>query len=303
MWTRLVSFLAVLALVLGAAACGRSHRSFAPQPVESDPAAIESAPGSLAPEGGDHDDDDDDDDRDDRLERARPILAPVVLTRPGRYRLARDARIGSGDAIVVRASGVHLDLGDRRLRGPGHKSGRGVVIEGAAHVTVTGGRIERFGVGVALLDSRRCRVRGVRVLGGDETADPAAGNPPQIGILLVNSSDHRVIRNRIDGVNLGLFVRGPRSHGNRIARNRVVAGRNGLLAICYNPAPGGDPAGPRDDRVRRNQLIGFDTGISASAESARNVFERNWILYQTSAYEDLNGTNVFRDNRTRRIGP
>lgn len=166
-----------------------------------------------------------------------------------------------------------------------------------------GGRIERFGIGAVLLGASRCRIRDLEIRGGDETADPPAGNPPQIGIMLVNSAMNAITGNELSRLNLGIFVRGGDSHGNWIAGNQAVGGDHGLLGICYNPAPGGDPAGPHGDRVTGNLLDRFGTGIVASAQSAGNVFRMNTTRYFTAAYQDQNGTNVFANNRTMQITP
>ncbi len=235
--------------------------------------------------------------------RATLITGPTTISSPGDYRLANDVEVTQGDGIVITASDVRLWLGERRLYGPGNKVGRGVVIDGARNVKVRGGRIEHFGFGVVLIGASDCRVRNVAIRGGDETADPPSGNPPQIGIMLVNSSMNRISGNWLRGLNLGLFVRGGGSYENHLEWNEVVGGDHGLLAICYNPAPGSDPAGPRADRVRHNLLSRFGIGIVASAQSAENVFALNTIRYFSAAYEDQNGTNIFLHNRTRQITP
>jgi parallel beta-helix repeat protein len=145
-------------------------------------------------------------------------------------------------------------------------------------------------------------MKEIKIRGGDEFAAPPAV-PPQIGILLVNSYGNRIEENDCKRVNLGLFVRGGGSHDNLIRENSVVGGDHGLLGICYNPAEGQGPAGPTDDRVLRNFLNRFGTGIQASAGSAQNHFNRNTIYYFNKAWEDFNGTNEFRNNRTRQIAP
>jgi hypothetical protein len=241
----------------------------------------------------------------DSPDGATPITGPTVITKAGHYRLTRDFAVNDagGDGIVVRSDGVLLWLGDHEIRGPGNKSGRGIVLEGASEVLVHGGQLRRFGVGVALVDANRCAVRGVSIEGGDEVANPPAGVPPQIGLLLVNSAMNRVARNELEGVNLGIFVRGPGSYENRIRRNEVRAGIHGLLGICYNPAPGAGPAGPTRDRVTHNTLSRFGTGIQTSAGSAMNYFTANTIEYFSQAYQDFNGTNVFERNRTRQVSP
>lgn len=232
---------------------------------------------------------------------AKWINGPAVITEPGDYRLAADFEVMSGDGIVVRANNVRLWLGSKKLMGPGNKSGRAIVLDGVQNVTVLGGRVSRFGVGAMLNGASHSRVSGVEFLGGDETADPANGNPPQIGVMLVNSTENRISRNSFSNVNLGIFVRGGGSSENIIRRNHVAAGRNGLLGICYNPAAGEGAAGPQHDRVSLNVITRFGKGIAASAESRENYFVRNSIQYFDVPYSDANGTNVFENNRTQQI--
>ena len=233
--------------------------------------------------------------------QATLLTGPTVITESGDYRLAADFEVKEGDGIVVKANNVRVWLGERKLTGPGNKVGRAIVLDGVRNVLVLGGRVERFGLGAAVLGSSDCRVSGLQVTGGDETADPANGNPPQIGVMLVNSSQNRISRNSMSGVNLGIFIRGGRSYENIIRRNSVVAGKHGLLAICYNPAAGEGVAGPQHDRVSLNLLSRFSTGISASAGSSENYFVRNRIQYINAAYADANGTNVFENNQTEQV--
>lgn len=297
MSTRILWTTALAALV-AVAGCGKARHVLAP---DQDAAVAARATAGLPADGAEsrHEEGEGRDD----ARHAQPITGPAVITSPGTYRLTDDFTVTQGDGIVIRASHVRLWLGDHRLSGPGHKIGRAIVIEGAENVQVVGGRIESFGIGAALLDASRCRVASLDIRGGDETANPAAGNPPQIGIMLVNSAMNEISGNEMSGINLGIFVRGGGSYRNRIVGNEARGGQHGLLGICYNPAPGGDPAGPHDDRVTRNLLARFGTGIVTSPGSAESVFRRNTIRYFTSAYVDENGTNVFAHNRTTRITP
>lgn len=289
----------LLLLGVTVAGCGGMKHSLAPEQAATSSAATDQA--DLLSRGTSERDGDEDYGR-DAPHGARPITEPTTIRSPGDYRLVNDLNVTDGDGIVIASSDVRLWLGTHRLYGPGNKTGRAIAIEGARNVIVTGGRIEHFGFGVVLLDATHCRVRGVNIHGGDETADPPT-NPPQIGVMLINSAMNRIARNELTDVNLGLFIRGPGSYGNWIDGNRVVGGAHGLLAVCYNPAPGTDPAGPHNDHVRLNLLSRFGTGIAVSAHSARNEFEFNTIRYFVSAYADQNGTNEFEHNRTEQIAP
>jgi hypothetical protein len=240
----------------------------------------------------------------DHIQRTHFIDGPVVIDEPGVYRVQNDFAVTDpdGDAIVVRSSFVWLDLGGHTITGPGSKMGRGVVVEGSHHVLVANGWLQTFGTGVELVDTDHTAVLFVDVRGGDEMADPPT-NPPQVGFLLINSSWNALRWNQARLVNLGYFVRGGESHRNRIAGNRAIAGDHGLLAVCYNPAPGEGDAGPTNDLVRRNLLSRFATGIQTNTGAANNTFSRNRIEYFVSPWEDLNGTNHFINNEEVPLTP
>jgi hypothetical protein len=143
----------------------------------------------------------------------------------------------------------------------------------------------------------------VRVLEGDEFADPPNNIPPQIGVLLLNSNKNHILHNGLQLLNLGIFVRGPESYSNKILLNKVKGGTNGLLAICYNPAPDAGPDGPTNDKVFLNNLERFGVGIATSEGSAHNTFTLNTIKYFNEPWTDANGTNIFRHNRVEQLTP
>lgn len=233
------------------------------------------------------------------------ITGPMTIDQPGSYYLANDIGVdpATGDGIVITASNVRLVFVGHKITGLGNKVGRGVVLSDVEHVRVKGGPLEQVGFGAVLMNANHCEVTGLDVRGGDEFADPPNGVPPQIGIMLVNSAYNLIRVNRFDEVNLGIFVRGGGSHDNRIRGNEVLGGDYGLLAICYNPAPGGDPAGPYNDDVSKNRLIRFGTGIQTSAGSHDNGFRFNVIHYFAAPWVDFNGTNGFLHNQTMQLVP
>lgn len=230
------------------------------------------------------------------------ITGPTVITTPGIYRVGNNFS-ASGDGIVIQSDYVLLNLDERTITGPGNKAGRGIVLDGVKNVLVRNGNLRTFGVGTALFGTSQALVRNVNLRGGDEVANPPAGIPPQIGVLLVNSYGNFILPNKYRDVNLGIFVRGGGSYNNTIARNTVSAGANGLLGICYNPAAGEGDAGPQNDFVTQNVLNRFGTGIQTSTGSRENRFTHNTIYYFNQPYEDFNGTNVFENNRTQQVTP
>lgn len=231
------------------------------------------------------------------------ITGPTIITEPGFYRVTEDFTVPEGDGIVIQCNHVTLNLNGHTITGPGNKLGRGLVLDGSNGSVVRNGRVQQFGIGVALLGSNDNVVRQVDIVGGDEFADPPNGIPPQIGILLVNSAENSITGNDLSLINLGVFVRGAGSYENRIRKNEIEGGMNGLLGICYNPAEGEGPAGPHDDDLRNNLLNRFGVGIQFSAESAENRFARNTVYYFSSPWEDFNGSNSFVHNTTMLITP
>lgn len=289
-----------LALSLVLAGCGQDNTVSAPESARTqDPAeAARTAPRASALLTSDEEDI-------SEPGHFTAITGPTIITEPGSYKVTADfsADPVTGDGIVVRCDNVLLFAGSRTISGPGNKLGRGIVIEDARRVFVHGGRLVTFGIGVVMSNVSDSRVSSVTIVGGDEPANPPAGIPPQIGIMAVNSAHNRISRNTLRGINLGIFVRGGGSYENLIRRNDVYAGMNGLLGICYNPAPMGGPAGPSNDRVVHNRLFRFGTGIQTSSGSTTNLFANNVIRYFNSPYEDLNGSNIFQNNVTTQIQP
>jgi hypothetical protein len=218
----------------------------------------------------------------------------IRITRPGSYVLDRSVRIRDARvAVEISASNVTLDLNGHSLLGPGGKQGVGIRIAGVSGVRVHGGGVARFGTGVEVRDAVNVTVDGVQIQGEDGGGPP----PGEVGILIFNSRAVVVEKNAITGTFLGVFVRGGRSSGNRIANNTLTGGMNGQLGICYNPDGLGTPAGPRGDRVYNNLVSRFNVGIQTSAGTAGNIFRENDIAYVVQAIEEVTpGSNVFEDN-------
>jgi nitrous oxidase accessory protein NosD len=224
----------------------------------------------------------------------RFIAGPTVITEPGTYRVAFGFAVPTNtDGIVIRAPSVTLDLGGNTLLGPGAKQGRGIVVEGVSAVLIQNGRLTRWGTGVAVLGAANVEVKGLQIVGQGLPSNPPGGDPPEIGVLIVNSRAVVVADNTVTDVGLGIFVRGGGSQGNRICNNTLTAGSNGLLGICYNPAPG-DAAtapGPRGDLVEGNHISRFGSGIAMSAGSVSNIIRGNAIAFMTSAMSPASPPN------------
>ncbi|MFH2055059.1 MAG: anti-sigma factor [bacterium] len=228
------------------------------------------------------------------------IDGPTTITSPGFYRVTGDFSTAD-DAIVIQSDWVYLYLGNHTLTGPGAKLGRGVVLDGVQFAAINGGNLENFGLGVELQECQFVSIRGVRITGNDVFADPAHGVAPQIGIMAVNSARNLIFRNRIELVNLGIFMRGGGTYSNRVFGNKLMGGDLGLLGICYNPDGTGNPAGPHDDDVNRNQIERFRGGYQANFGTHEVVFRHNHIKYFDFDIEDKDGLGTYFNNHSMQI--
>ena len=205
----------------------------------------------------------------------RPIVRSTVISEPGNYVLLRD--ITSTEPIRILASGVTLDLNGHQLSAATRGAGVGVGVEGATGVTIKNGRVGGFMMNVRLMNSTNVTVKDLSIVGADLAP---SGGPSEIGIVLLNARASFVKGNTISSVNLGIFVRGGGSSGNRIFENLVVGGAtpaNSLLGICYNPAPTGGTDGPRGDVIYNNHIARFGWAIAISEFSISNIFRENTL--------------------------
>ena len=225
----------------------------------------------------------------------------IVIRRPGSYTLRRHLTArGQRPLITIGADQVSLDLNGFSLTGPGGKSGEGIVIEGRQNVRVHNGFLSDFGTAVRVGDSTNVDVSDLQI-----TGDDLPGLPPETGVLLVNSRGVHVVRNVISRTFLGIFVRGGGSGANTIKANTIAGGDNGQLGVCYNPAPGADPAvdGPSGDVVAENHISRFQVSIQLSPATRANVFVRNYLNFFDAAIEEgTPGANTLANNLETDLG-
>ena len=226
----------------------------------------------------------------------------VTITRSGVYRLNDDINVNNGDGIVITASNVTLNLNGYSVTTRTEGTGRGVVVSGATGVSVRNGKIGGFNANVMVSSATNVVVENLQITG--EGLAPVGG-PTEIGILIVNGRAVAVNKNVISSVNLGIFVRGGGSTGNRIFENMIVGGANpgnNLLGICYNPAAGAGPEGPRGDNIYNNVITRFGYAIAISAGSVHNIFNENNLasfiggFREPGALTTGGGTNVSDGN-------
>src|SRR5439155_15653262 len=85
---------------------------------------------------------------------------PFVITAPGTYALSEDLTC-DGTAITILASKVNLHLGGHTISGSG--AGDGILVQGAANVSIDHGTIQGFENGVEFQGTLDCKVNDVTV--------------------------------------------------------------------------------------------------------------------------------------------
>ncbi len=226
----------------------------------------------------------------------------IEINRSGNYRLSNDVSVESGDGIVITASNVSLNLNGNTVQTWAAGTGRGIFINGAKGVSVKNGKVSGFNSNVMINNAVNVNVESLQIVGHGLAPN---NGPSEIGLLIVNSRSVLFSRNNISSVNLGVFVRGGNSAGNRIFENVIVGGGNpahNLLGICYNPAAGGGTNGPRGDNIYNNHIARFGYAIAISAGSLHNVFNENVLasfnggFREPEALTQNGGTNVSEGN-------
>ena len=232
-----------------------------------------------------------------------------IISRPGNYSLSHDITANSGDAIIITAAGVTLDLNGRNVTTRSAGTGNGIVIRDADRVTIKNGSVSGFNTNISIQSSEGSCVEDVRIIG--KGLAPNNG-PSEIGILVLNSRSSVIRKNTVSSVNLGVFVRGAESTGNRIEQNVIVGGTtnaNNLLGICYNPAPEAGVAGPSGDSIYNNHIARFGYAVAVSSGSVSNLFIDNTLssfvgpFREPQAFTAQGGTNAEFDNSSTLIAP
>jgi hypothetical protein len=246
--------------------------------------------------------------------------APAMLIdKPGAYTLDKDISVASGDAIMITASGVTLDLGGHNVSTSAVGQGRGVYVQGGKGVRVTHGQVGPFAIDVHLDGAENVTVEGLQITGANLAALGAAGNPAdprasggpgfaEVGVLLTNARGAVVQNNIITSVNAGIFNRGPGSTGCLFQGNTLTGGANGandILAICFNGLPTEADPGPTACVIQGNHVGHYNLGLlwqglgttgNISRDNTVAVWGSGYLFPDTAhAADNMKGTTMVND--------
>ncbi len=222
----------------------------------------------------------------------RLVPATGVISAPGKYVLRSDVHSSSArPGVEITSDGVTLDLGGHQIIGPGGNQGIGIKLSGVSGVSITNGMLSANAFGVYVEHCKNVAIRGLEIRGTDFAV---SSPPPEVGVMLIHSRNVVVEDNLLNEIGLGIFVRGSGSWGNHLFHNTITAGQNGLIGICYNPAPD-DPVGPSGDLVEGNLASGFNLGVQTNA-ATNNVFRGNTLFFKTAGFQFNDNENTELDN-------
>jgi large repetitive protein len=199
------------------------------------------------------------------------------------------------NGIVIGANNINLDLNGHTIDGDatpvdpcpeGEACDVGVVNRaGHDRLTITGGTIQQFGVGV-LVEGGAAHTRLHHLAVSDNT---------DFGIIVVESTDSVIEKtsmsdNGISGLILAV------SRGALVARNTVI-GSHGFAIFL---------ATTNDSRIQHNKLDGNDHGIAVFEGSSRNIVRSNAVSHSGGSAIDVGGEgaagNRVEHNRLRANG-
>jgi parallel beta-helix repeat protein len=211
-------------------------------------------------------------------------------------KITTDTRLDSdlidcrNNGVVIGADGVTLNLNGHTIDGDGKPFAacprrkicdNGVLSIGHDGVTVVGGSVREFDVGVGVGNARRARLLGI-----------TSSENRFLGVLIFNSARSLVRDSSILGTGLGSGASGlvlSRSHNNRIAHNTLSGnGDFGLFldlsdhnhisfnTVRRNPNAGIDVEGDRNQIVG-NRLIRNGGGILLTRHAVGNSVSRNYV--------------------------
>ncbi len=279
-------------LVITAAACQPAGTAAVASPTASSTAAAPSGPATSTP-------------------TATPSLSVAPQSAECGQRITADFVLANdlkcnGDAFVVNADNVTLDLGGRTITGPGmgpqtwpqpQLDSVGVRTGGHTGVTIRNGTISEFSTGIYFVDMERSRIEDVTSQrsrygfyihasnGNTIRRSTVVGNI--YGLHLQDANENLVEENNLirqtynspGGYGIYLY----RSTGNRILQNTIENNVN--WGIWFSDA--------RDNRVFRNNVAGNSPQVSDNNPDANRWYdaekkEGNW-------WADYKGTDGDRD--------
>lgn len=236
----------------------------------------------------------------------QPLHLPAVIVACGAS-VVTDLKLGNdldctGDALIVNADGITIDLNGHTLTGSG--TGNGITVRGRQYVTIHDGTIRGFVTGVFVANSSLILIKGNRLTSNRE------------GIFLNGSSDNVVMeneawQNQLRGIMLRPTLSGVTSTGNLIKENVLRENPSGILVfgqpdntfkenrISHSSFAAIDltGGGASGNVFRENTLETSAVGISFGAGWTGNSLSENRLLHNTCGTQGTTAGNTLTENQ------
>jgi parallel beta-helix repeat protein len=169
-----------------------------------------------------------------------------------------------GDGLIAGADGIRIDLNGYTLGGSG--TGVGIAVTGRQDISIKGGTISNFAVGLRVLASTDLDIKNNEFVGNPEGIDFQAGS---VG----NSVKENVFRN---STTRGIMLRS-NSRGNDIKNNTFINDRVGILVF-----------GGVNNTLKENDVSGSTlAGIRLNVIATGNVIKDNTVSSSLAGIEFL----------------
>jgi parallel beta-helix repeat protein len=206
----------------------------------------------------------------------------------------------AGDGLIAGADRIRIDLNGHSLSGGG--TGVGITVIGRTDVTIVGGRIENFAVGVRVNTSTDVVIQHNELVGNPEGIDLQAGS---VGAAIKDNAFS-------DSITRAIMLRS-NSHDNDIKNNAFTGNRIGILVfggvdntLKDNLISGSTLAGIRINVIATGNVlkhntvtsnaVGIDFIITATGSAVGNELKANTITANTCGLKGPTEDNTLKEN-------
>ena len=206
----------------------------------------------------------------------------------------------TGDGLIVGADGITVDLNGHTLAGLG--SGVGIAVSGRHDVTITGGTITNFAVGVRLNTATDVVIRQMAFAGNPEGIDfqsgsigntikdsAFSGSATRAIMLRANVLDNDIKHNTFTGNRVGILVF---AGVDNTVKDNVISGST-LAGIRFSVLATANVI--KDNQVTSN-LAGIEFLATATGSATGNELKANAIGANDCGLKGPTAGNVFTDN-------
>jgi parallel beta-helix repeat protein len=207
----------------------------------------------------------------------------------------------AGDGLIVGADGIRIDLSGHRLSGSG--TGTGITVTGRTDVTVMGGTIRNFAVGVRVNTSTDVVIKQNSLAANPEGMDLQAGS---IGVVIKDNTF-------TDSTIRAIMLRS-NSHDNDIKNNTFTGNRIGVLifggvdnTLKENVISGSSLAGVRlnviatgnvlKDNTLASNAAGIEFIVTPTGSAVGNELKANGLIANACGIKGPTEGNTLKDNR------